>query len=212
MKRNQERMRLCREWLILCLERMRVCRGILLLIAGLIFGAVTSLAKTPLDRRAAALAVDSVMAAGCTDPIVGLWNFPEDGVEVAILPESEDFSKFVMTVADSEVANLPAGKVLAHIEVSAEPKVYGLNFDKKDWDRVLKGMKCVARLSADGEGLSIKTSGVNLRLNPLGFLTRFSRILRLSVDVPIETAPEGLLRIYPTFDNSGGSRRRPVIL
>lgn len=166
----------------------------------------------PLDLRRAAEMVDSVIAAGCTDPVVGLWSFPEDGVEVAILPADNSCSVFQITVADSGIASLPTGKVIGRIESSAEPKVYKLSFVPTDIKRVLKGMKCSARLSADGEGLAVKTSGVNLRLNPLGFLTNFTRVLRLSVDVPVENAPEGLLRLYPTFDSSGGSRRHPVIL
>lgn len=166
----------------------------------------------PLDLKAAKEAVDAATEAGCTDATVGIWYFPEDGVDVVILPKDGDCRSFAMTVADSDVPALRPGQELAILESTAEPRVYRMTFPASDVRRILKGTRCTARVSADGEGIAVKSTGINLRFNPLGMLTGFTRLLRLSVDVPLESAPEGLLKMYPAYDGAGGSKRRPTIL
>lgn len=168
-------------------------------------------AQPPADLRTAARAVDEAMTAGCTDPAVGIWHFPEDGVDVVILPDG-DCRTFRITIADSDVPALAPGRLVATLESSAEARTYRLRFAGHDPKRLLKGTRSTACISADGEGMAIKSGGINLRLSPLGMLSGFSRLIRLSVDVPLQNAPDGLLRIYPTYDNAGGSRRRPTIL
>lgn len=191
--------------------RTKLPTAIILCVSGALSISCASFAQTPVDIKRAAEAVDSVRMAGCTDPAVGIWHFPDDGVDVVILPD-DGCRSFRMTVADSDVPSLRPGHLMATLDATAEPRTYRLTFAGRDIGKILKGTKCVARVSADGEGMAVKSSGISLRLNPLGVLTRFTRLLRLSVDLPLESAPDGLLRIYPTYDNAGGSRRRPTIL
>lgn len=180
----------------------------LLLIASALL-AITACAA-PLDPEAAREAVDKAIVMNA-DPLTGIWEFPGDGLTVAILPD-EDGWRLRMTAVESEIPSISPGRLIGTFTPSPEPGIYNLVFQTSNPLQKIKGGNCVASLTKDNEGLTVKVPKLSLRINPLTLLPRFSSLLRVSFQLPVEKAPQGLMRLYPSYDGNGSSRRKPRTL
>lgn len=169
--------------------------------------AESAAAGLPFDLRAAAGMVDSVRSAGNAEAIVGLWEYPGDGVTVAVLPSSAVGRQFTMSVVDSSVPVLFPGRIIAEMEATPEARTYRMKVRDKSFLRLIQGTEWTAIVTPDMEGVRFSIPKISLRINPLALLPNFSRVLRLSINVPQDKATVGLVRRYPTYDDAGGSRR-----
>ena len=164
----------------------------------------------PLDYEAACEAVHRALVMGA-DQLPGIWEFPGAGLSVAILP-ADDGWRMEMTAVDSEIPAISPGKTIAIITPSPEAGIYNLVFKSSNPIQKIRGGNCIASLTKDNEGLTVKAPKLSLRINPLTLLPKFTSLLRVSLQLPVEKAPQGLIRIYPSYDGNGSSRRRPRTL
>lgn len=159
------------------------------------------------------------------DNLEGVWLYPEDKVTVIIL-RKEDVSSslpvYDISVVESDDTNLLPGEIIGNIESTAETSKYKITLFTERSGNILKNPKtCLASLSKDTDALILKGNNgkkFNLRinLNPTRLLPTFWRFVRISANSGNKSsaneAPVGMVKIYPSYDGNGSSRRQPRYL
>ncbi len=148
-----------------------------------------------------------------TNPIEGIWEYPDDNTRVIIKPDSEVPGAFTLTVISSPDCRLSPGDVIGRLYPSIDSRQFRLeqSTNKTNFE-LLKPHDCLAILSADAESIRVKSRKLKFRINPSTLLPRFWRIVRFSVDNPTDDLPAGLIKIYPGYDHNGSLRRKIRIL
>lgn len=161
------------------------------------------------------------------DPIEGVWAYPEDCVTVLILKkDSQSLStlpEYEISVIESDDTLLSPGEIIGRIIASAEASKYEISlFTEKHKDLLQKSNSCMATLSKDADALILKDNNkkkFNFRLNfnPSRLLPNFWRIVRISASLgnnsnSSQQHPVGMVKIYPSYDGNGSSRRQPRYL
>lgn len=147
----------------------------------------------------------------------GVWIYPDDNVIVAIAKKPEagisSLPVYDIVVVQSADVRLSPGLSIGNIEASPDPSIFKMT--------LFTGMKnglpampseCLATLDANKEIFLVKGKKLKIKLNPFSFLPRFWRIARLSIDNPLDKLPSGMIRLFPSYDDNGSSRRSPRTL
>lgn len=153
--------------------------------------------------------------------IEGVWLYPDDKVTVTILREEteltyNEFPSYSISVIDTSDARLHPGEEIGRLYATAEADVYRieLSTEKKN-ELLLKPKSVLATLSKDGETLLIKQQKsplkgrVHLNINRL--LPGFWKIVSIGVSSNANSsvkAPLGMVKIYPSYDGNGSSKRK----
>lgn len=159
------------------------------------------------------------------NPIEGVWVYPEDKVTVLISEDEENtFSqlpKYYITVVRSEDCNLKPGDVLGTLTALAKPGAYKIElYSEKKNSLLMKPVSCLATLSNDEETLLIKSDKSKLKfrfnLNFNRLLTGFWKIVSTGITPDLNSQktelPVGMVKIYPSYDGNGSSKRSPRYL
>lgn len=142
----------------------------------------------------------------------GIWQYPEDHVAVLVL-KSGVGEGYQLTVVQSEDTSLLPGDVLGTLTPSLDPGKFRLSiYTIRKKGRLSDLRDCLVTLSSDGETMRVEKAGVDFSFNPLGFLSGFRRVLRMKIKDPAADLPDGMTRIYPSYDGNGSSRRHPRYL
>lgn len=144
-------------------------------------------------------------------PIEGLWSYPEDDVTVLIFRSDAKgiYDIFVVEAAD---CSLLPGMKLGELHSSADPDKFSMKlFTQVKKDLLSSPCSATAIYSEAKESLTIKKSSLKFRFNPTRLLPSFWRLVSVSVKSK-EEAPEGMIKIYPSYDGNGSSRRQPRYL
>ena len=156
------------------------------------------------------------------DNVEGVWLYPDDNVTVLILNDQNDtgnirFPSYSISVVETSDARLHPGEVIGKLESTADESVYKieLSTEKKN-DFLLKPKSCLASLSKNGDSFIIKKQKspfkgrINFNFNRL--LPGFWKIVSLGVSQQNSreslTPPVGMIKIYPSYDGNGSSRRK----
>ncbi len=159
------------------------------------------------------------------DNLEGVWIYPEDNVTVLVLknesPTLSSLPTYEISVVESSDCNVNPGELIGKITPTTDPKKYTVELltERKGLD-LLKPKTCVATLSSDGDALTLRHSSskfkLRLNLNPSILLPKLWRsIIRIgasSSGKESDNAPEGMIKIYPSYDGNGSSRRQPRYL
>ena len=146
-------------------------------------------------------------------PVEGLWSYPEDDVTVLVFRNDEKKGVYDIYVVEAADCSLSPGMKLGELRSSADPDKFNLRL----FTAVKKGnlslpVDAVATYSGNKESISVKkTSGVRIRINPTRLLPSFWRLATINIKQN-EAAPEGMIRLYPSYDGNGSSRRAPRYL
>lgn len=146
-------------------------------------------------------------------PVEGLWTYPEDDVTVLIFRNNQHKGIYDIFVVEAADCSLSAGMKLGELHESVDPDKFTL----KLFTAVKKGMlsaplQAIATYSETKESLTVKKSSpIGIRLNPTRLLPGFWKIVSLSLKSK-DSAPEGMLKIYPSYDGNGSTRRGPRYL
>lgn len=146
--------------------------------------------------------------------IEGLWTYPEDDVTVLIYRNEAVKGLYDIHVVEAADCNLKAGMKLGEIRESADPEKYNISLCTK----LKKGIpiapcEAVASYYEAKEALIIKQSSpLSLRFNPTRLLPSFWRLVSVSIKLSKESAPEGMIKIYPSYDGNNSTRRAPRYL
>ena len=145
-------------------------------------------------------------------PIEGLWTYPEDDVTVLIYRSKDKKGVYDIYVVESADCSLQPEVKLGELTSSADPDKYTLRL----FTSIRKGIlinpcSATATFSQNKESLSVKRTGINIRINPLRLLPSFWRIASFSIKTN-DAAPKGMIKIYPSYDGNGSSKRIPRYL
>lgn len=159
------------------------------------------------------------------DNLEGVWIYPEDKVTVIILRKenaSSSLPVYDISVVESDDTNLLPGVIIGNIESTAESSKYKITLYTERTGNILRNTRsCLASLSKDTDALVLKGNNgkkFNLRINinPSRLLPSFWRFVRISANSGNKTssneAPVGMVKIYPSYDGNGSSRRQPRYL
>ena len=153
--------------------------------------------------------------------IEGIWLYPDDKVTVMILHDDNDrrnsFSAYTISVVETSDARLHPGEQIGKLYATADEKVFNieLSTEKKN-DILLKPKSVMATLSKEGDTFLIKRQKAPFK-GRMNF--NFSRLLPgfwkiVSLGISPNTAgnsiapPVGMVKIYPSYDSNGSSKRK----
>lgn len=159
------------------------------------------------------------------DNLEGIWTIPSDNVTVLISRDRQTGTSsapsYLLTVVETDDVRLRPAERMGELAATPQANVYSLHLYTRRSKGVLgKPKACVATLSADGEGMTVRgdKTKFNLRflLNPSTLLPGFWKLLRVNAGLnPLQEGtapPEGLIKVYPSYDGNGSSRRVPRYL
>ena len=152
----------------------------------------------------------------------GIWLYPEDNVTVMILSDEPDLNshtlpEYTISVVETSDARLLPGEIIGKLKATPDNKTYAIELatEKKN-DLLLKPKSCSATLSSEGETLIIKKSKTGLKgrfsLNFNRLLPGFWKIVSTGVSTNgtngSVSIPVGMVKIFPSYDGNGSSRRK----
>lgn len=181
----------------------------LLAAACLVLAVAGAMAFTP---PADMLAVQELCDNADLRPIEGIWTYPED-VSVLIYRSEEKKGTYSIYISEAADCDLKPGMKLGELRESAEPDKYNLS----QFTSIKRGIlsvpaTAVSTYSENKESLTVRKNGkFRLRINPTRLLPSFWRIANVTVKSGGH-APEGLIKIYPSYDGNGSTRRAPRYL
>lgn len=144
----------------------------------------------------------------------GIWLYPDDQVSVLIsrsAPEGPNsLERYDITVVDSSDAGISPGAVIGRLESTPDSRSYRMTlFTDRKAGRLCAPKECLATLDKEGDVFLVKSKRVRIRINPFSVLPRFWRVARVSTDDPLQKLPVGMIRLYPSYDGNGSTRRMP---
>lgn len=155
------------------------------------------------------------------ESVEGIWLYPDDKVTVMILNESDkeianSFPEYVISVVDTSDARLHPGDVIGRLYATSEDKTFRIELSTESKNSLLLKPKSVlATLSKEGDTFLIKKQKspfkgrLNFNFNRLlpGFWKIVSAGINSSGSNQIQ-APVGMVKIFPSYDGNGSSRRK----
>lgn len=184
-------------------------------ILNVLFFTIISLASQTLAITPPADFLEAIAICDNTDLrlVEGLWTYPEDDVTVLIIRNDNKKGVYDILVVESADCSLTPGMTLGELHESVDPDKFNLKLFTKVRNGILSApSEAIATFSASKETLTVrKSGGINFRLNPTRLLPYFWRIASISFKSK-EYAPEGMIKIYPSYDGNNSSRRGPRYL
>lgn len=161
------------------------------------------------------------------DPLEGVWSYPEDNVTVLILKKptlsTSSLSSYDISVVESDDCRLLPGETIGSADESPEAGKYVISlFTESNKGLLCEARSCTAVLSKDNDALIIKGNKqknlkFRLNINLSRILPNFWRIVRVSASSgnnsnSTDKPPVGMVKIFPSYDGNGSSRRQPRYL
>lgn len=155
------------------------------------------------------------------ESIEGIWLYPDDKVTVMILNDRENqdpnsLPTYIISVIDTSDARLHPGDVIGSLSATADEKTFRIELKTESKNNLLLKPKSVlASISKDGDVFTIKKQKapfrerINLNFNRL--LPGFWKIVSLGISRQNGTkieAPVGMVKVYPSYDGNGSSKRK----
>lgn len=145
-------------------------------------------------------------------PIEGLWTYPEDDVTVLIFRSEDKKGLYDIFVVEAASCSLKAGMKLGELHSSADPDKYTLRLFTSIKNGILTSpWDATATFSESKESITVKRNSVKFKFNPNRLLPYFWRLASVSIK-SVEPAPEGMIKIYPSYDGNNSTRRGPRYL
>lgn len=148
------------------------------------------------------------------DNVEGIWNFIDDGVEVLIRAvDDSQLTTYEIISLKSRDKSLRTGAVIGYMIPTADSSKFRMFlYTKTSGKGILSPKECAATLSEDKYSISVKSQGVKIKLNLIGLLPRFWRLIKMQIDNPAGELPKGFIKTYPSYDGNGSSLREPRYL
>ena len=145
--------------------------------------------------------VKSRIQTTATDPVEGIWEFPEDRVTVSVEKCSDGgFSHRLVILESDDIETVP-GTVLGYIADSGLDNEFNLwIYSDEDENGILSSpVKCYARLSNDFRSVRIIKSEIKplVRINFARLLPGFFKGVYITLKNKPAQTPVGLRKIYP---------------
>ena len=154
----------------------------------------------------------------------GIWIYPDDHVTVLVLKartiSGSSLPVYNIRVVESDDCSLAPGDMIGTISASPKQSEFSISLFTERKNGILsKPGECLASISSDGETMIIKRKKspfkLRLSLNLSRLLPGFWKIVRIgasSQSSPNSDPPVGMVKIYPSYDGNGSSKRKPRYL
>lgn len=157
------------------------------------------------------------------ESIEGIWLYPDDHVAVMILSEgsafasSHSYPEYSLWVVESSDTRVRPGDKIGTLTATAKENTYKINLATESKNGLLlKPKSCLATLDKEGDSFIIKKqkSGIKgrLSLNFSRLLPGFWKIVNTGISSSGTSsnaeAPVGMVKIYPSYDGNGSSKRK----
>lgn len=154
--------------------------------------------------------------------VEGVWLYPDDKISVLILkdrslPENHELPEYSISVVETSDARLRPGDVIGTLRATPDKKIYKIELltEKKN-DFLLKPKSCLANLSSDEDVFVIKKQKApfkgRLNFNFNRLLPGFWKIVSTGISQNGLNSslqpPVGMIKIFPSYDGNGSSRRK----
>lgn len=153
--------------------------------------------------------------------VEGVWVYPDDKVTVMILNENSgdrnSLPSYIISVVETSDSRLHPGDMIGRLYATPDENTFRIELSTEKYnDLLLKPKSVIANLSKDGDSFTIKRQKaplrgrINLNLNRL--LPGFWKIVSIGISQNNTgnslQAPVGMVKIYPSYDGNGSSRRK----
>lgn len=183
-----------------------------------------------LEAREPVVAYDMQMAKEICDQqplstLEGIWTYPDDNIVVLILEKPQngnsEFPSYDISVVRTSDVKLHPGDIVGDLTATPQKDTFKLKlYTEKNNDILLKPKSCLAVLSKDEDALLIKKQKIpfkgrlNLNFNRLlpGFWKIVSTGISSSSNNGNVSPAVGMVKIYPSYDGNGSSKRKPRYL
>lgn len=158
-------------------------------------------------------------------PVEGIWTYPDDHVIVLLTRKAAvspaDLPEYEISVVETFDCNLKPGEVIGSLSATTDRKKFRIKlFTRRKSGLLSSPESCMMTLTDDDEVLAFektkKKSGFRLNINPNSLLPGFWKIFRMSFSPSSGNTntppPAGMVKIYPSYDGNGSSRRTPRYL
>lgn len=188
-----------------------------LVIVAMVLASLTAEGKVPVaydEERAREICDDRPL-----DIVEGIWLYPDDGVKVMILEDEttsmRGLSSYVISVVATTDARLHPGEEIGKLYATTDEKIFKIELNTERHNELLLRPKSVlAKLSKEGDIFTIEKQKapfrgrINFNFNRL--LPGFWKIVSvgLSQNKTKVEAPTGMVKLYPSYDGNGSSRRK----
>ena len=183
---------------------------ILLVLACLLCNPATKAWQPPADI------VEAMELCDRTDlhPVEGLWLCPEDDTTLLIMRDNANENRYSIVVVESADCSLQTGMEIGTLSISPDPNKFKLRLFTKVKKGILSApCEAAATYSSVNESMRIEKPSVKFSFQPGRLLPYLWRTARFKVSNPAEKVPEGMIKIYPTYDyNLNSTRRNPRYL
>jgi len=189
---------------------------------------VCAFAFPVLTRSQLPIAYDIEMARHICDSTAledpeGVWIYPDDNVTVLVLKmpsiSPTALPSYNISVVESSDCNLKPGDNLGKLHATPDSGKFRLEIFTENKNGILSRPSiCLANLSNDRETMFIKKEKTGFRfrfsINPSTLLPKMWRIIRIgySKSESKTEPPVGMVKIHPSYDGNGSSRRSPRYL
>lgn len=137
----------------------------------------------------------------------GIWEFPEDETTVLVSRSSNRKGFYDIFVISTPDCRLHAGDLLGELRNSVDRNKFRLSLFCRRKDNLLTDSReCLATLSDDGYAMHIAGKKYKISLRNIYILPKFWRMVRVSVDNPLDKLPEGMVKVYPSPDGNDSRR------
>lgn len=153
------------------------------------------------------------------ETVEGIWLYPDDKVAVLILKNDltgHQLPSYTISVVETSDSRLHPGESIGTLQATAQDNVFKieLSTEKKN-EFLMKPVSCLATLTKEGDSFIIKKQKapfkgrLNFNFNRLlpGFWKVVSIGITQSAGANTLQPPVGMIKIYPSYDGNGSSRR-----
>ena len=156
------------------------------------------------------------------ESVEGIWVYPDDKVTVLILNDNEKdivsvLPSYTISVVETSDARLHPGDIIGKLKATPSKDVFQIELatEKKN-DILLKPKTVTATLGKDGDTFIFKRGQTGLRgrlnINLNRLLPGFWKIVSLGISTNSGSRsvepPVGMVKISPSYDGNGSSRRK----
>ena len=154
------------------------------------------------------------------EEVEGIWIYPEDKVTVMILNDNEEsvgqLPSYSISVVETSDARLHPGEIIGKLYATPDDNTYKieLSTEKKN-DILLKPKSCIASLSKEADTFIIKKQKApfkgRLNFNFNRLLPGFWKIVSTGISQNNNNSiqpPVGMVKVFPSYDGNGSSRRK----
>lgn len=128
----------------------------------------------------------------------GIWEFADDETIVLIKRSDPRLHRFDIIVVDTPDCRLNPGEKIGSLERTANSDKFRLSLYTSRKTGLLSDLRsCAAELRENGDSFIFHPRKIKISIRYPGFLPKFWRSLRVTLDNPAATLPYGLIRRYP---------------